>query len=66
MTSALLLAAFWMPTPLRLFMNEPSNIWVTGSPYVLLPGVLVVAAITGHLLVFRLLARSHSAGSYLS
>ena len=42
-----------MPTPLRIFMNEPSNIWVTGSPYIFLPGILVLAAITGHLLIFR-------------
>lgn len=42
-----------MPTRLRLFMGEPSNAWVTRFPYVLLPGVLVVAAIAGHLLVFR-------------
>lgn len=55
-----------MPTPLRVFMNEPSNIWVTGWPYILLPGVLVVAAITGHLLIFRLLARNHPAARHLS
>ncbi len=42
-----------LPTPFRLFMNEPSNIWVTRSPYILLPGILVVFALTGHLLVYR-------------
>lgn len=42
-----------MPVPFRLFMKEPSNIWVTASPYILLPGVLVVAAFTLHLLTFR-------------
>lgn len=42
-----------MPTPLRVFMNDPSNVWVTGSPYILLPGVLVTAALTGHILLFR-------------
>lgn len=42
-----------MPTPLRVFMNEPSNIWVTTWPYILLPGVLVLAAITGHFMIFR-------------
>ena len=42
-----------MPSPFRLFMEEPSNIWVTTLPYILLPGVLVVAAITDHLLIFR-------------
>ena len=42
-----------MPNKLRLFMNEPSNIWVTMSPYILLPGILVLAALTTHLLIFR-------------
>lgn len=42
-----------MPNQIRLFMAEPSNIWVTQLPYILLPGVLVVAAITAHLLIFR-------------
>lgn len=42
-----------MPVPFRVFMNEPSNLWVTTTPYVLLPSVLVTAAITGHLLVLR-------------
>jgi hypothetical protein len=47
-----------MPSRLRLFMDEPSNIWVTYFPYILLPGVLVVAALTGHLLVARKLGRA--------
>jgi hypothetical protein len=51
------IAATSMPTPLRLFMEEPSNVWVTGLPYILLPGVLVTAAITGHLIVFRKLVQ---------
>lgn len=42
-----------MPSAMRLFMKEPSNIWVTSSPYILLPGVLVVTAVTLHLLIFR-------------
>jgi hypothetical protein len=42
-----------MPTPLRLFMSEPTNIWVTKVPHILLPGVLVPAAIAGHMLIFR-------------
>ncbi|MEW5852787.1 MAG: hypothetical protein AB2A00_28650 [Myxococcota bacterium] len=41
------------PVPFRVFMNEPTNIWVTRFPYVLLPGVLVTSAVTGHLLVTR-------------
>ena len=42
-----------MPTPLRLFMNEPSNIWVTRTPYILLPGILVMAAFATHILAIR-------------
>lgn len=42
-----------MPVPFRIFMEEPSNIWVTRLPYVMLPGVLVTAAIAGHLIIFR-------------
>ena len=49
----LFIAVTSMPTPLRLFMSEPSNIWVTKGPYILLPGVLVTAAFTGHFLIFR-------------
>jgi hypothetical protein len=42
-----------MPLPIRLFMSEPSNIWVTQFPYILLPGILVVAAWVGHIIIFR-------------
>lgn len=41
------------PTRLRVFMNEPANIWVTRTPWVWLPAVMVLAAIIGHLLVYR-------------
>jgi hypothetical protein len=44
------------PTPLRVFTNEPANVFVTYVPYVWLPAVLVQAALLGHLLVFRALA----------
>ena len=47
------IAALSAPTPLRQFMNEPANTFVARFPYVLLPGVLVFAALVGHLLVFR-------------
>ncbi len=42
-----------MPGPLRLFLNEPSNIWVTTAPYTLLPGILVSGALTSHMIYFR-------------
>jgi hypothetical protein len=47
-----------MPLPIRVFMSEPSNVWVTQFPYILLPGILVVAAWVGHIVVFRKLRMS--------
>lgn len=41
------------PNSMRLFMEEPSNLWVTRLPYTLLPGVLVTFAIAGHLVIWR-------------
>lgn len=52
------LAMTSMPTPMRLFAED--NTWVTRAPYSLLPGVLVSAAITGHVLAFRKLRRAGS------
>jgi hypothetical protein len=45
------------PTPLRVFMAEPANTFVTHWPWVWLPAFLVPAALLGHLLAFRKLAR---------
>ena len=44
------------PTPLRVFMNEPANVWITRAPWVWLPTVMVLAALLGHVLVYRRLA----------
>lgn len=42
----------------RLFGDEQLNVWITYPPFVWLPAVMVLAAVAGHLLVFRaLLAR---------
>ncbi len=41
------------PTPLRIFLEEPANTFVTAAPYIWLPAFLVPAAWLGHLLVFR-------------
>ena len=52
------------PVPFRVFMNEPSNVWITQAPWVWLPCVFVFAAIAGHVVVFRRLrmgARATSA-----
>ena len=49
----LTIALLSMPTPLRVFMNEPGNRIVAEAPWVWLPVVLVQAALFGHLVVFR-------------
>jgi hypothetical protein len=41
------------PTPRRVFMNEPANVWITHAPWVWLPAVMVLAALCGHVLVYR-------------
>ncbi len=48
-----IIALFSMPTPLRLFHAEPPNVLVAEPPFVLLPTLLVQAALFGHILVFR-------------
>lgn len=49
----LVVALLSAPTPARVFMNEPANVWITGAPWAWLPAVMVLAAIIGHLLVYR-------------
>jgi hypothetical protein len=41
------------PTPLRVFHNEPANVWITAFPWVWLPAVYVTAALLGHIVIFR-------------
>ena len=47
------IAVLSTPTPLRMFRNEPSNVWVTWFPFVWLPVLMVSTAIIGHLIIFR-------------
>ena len=47
------LTALSLPTPLRLFANEPTNIFITYPPFVWLPTFLLPLCLLGHLLVFR-------------
>ncbi|MDB4889227.1 MAG: hypothetical protein JWL61_1082 [Gemmatimonadetes bacterium] len=56
LANVLAIAMLSAPTPFRVFMNEPSNVWITHAPWVWLPTVMVVAAIFGHVVVFRALA----------
>lgn len=53
LANVLVIAVLSAPTPLRVFMNEPANTWITAAPWVWLPTVFVPAAIAGHVLVFR-------------
>lgn len=58
----LVIAVLSMPTPLRYFMNEPSNTLVAQFPFILLPGVLVPIAYTQHIFSLRqLLAKQGTA-----
>jgi hypothetical protein len=49
----LTIALLSMPTPLRYFMNEPSNSIVAQFPFILLPGLLVPVAYTLHIFSLR-------------
>ena len=46
--------------PIAYFGPERLNVWVTYPPYVWLPAVLVLAALAGHLLIFRALRLQHA------
>jgi hypothetical protein len=50
------------PTPLRMFWNAPANVWITGAPWIWLPTVMVLAALLGHLLVWRRLRADRRCG----
>jgi hypothetical protein len=45
-----------MPTPFRVFEGPPS-VFVASVPFVWLPTVMVMAALLGHLLLFRRLSQ---------
>jgi hypothetical protein len=64
LTNILIIALLSAPTPLRVFMNEPANTWITHSPWVWLPTVMVAMAMLGHIAVYRRLrADARSAAS---
>jgi hypothetical protein len=58
LANILVVALLSSPTPFRVFMNEPSNVWITRAPWVWLPTVMVFAAVFGHVAVFRRLLSS--------
>ena len=53
LVNILTIALLSAPTPFRMFHAEPANVWVTQAPWIWLPSVYVLAAIAGHILVFR-------------
>ncbi|HVQ17031.1 MAG TPA: hypothetical protein VMS40_25685 [Vicinamibacterales bacterium] len=46
----------------RYFGDDHLNVWVTYPPFVWLPAVMVLAALAGHLVIFRALLASRPAG----
>jgi hypothetical protein len=51
------IALLSMPTPFRVFANEPANIVVLKAPFILLPAMLVPLAYTLHFLSLRQLTQ---------
>jgi len=56
LVNILLIAVLSMPTPIRYFMNEPSNMIVADFPFIYLPAVLVVIALAFHIFSLRQVA----------
>lgn len=46
--------------------QERLNIWITYPPFIWLPAVMVLAALTGHLIIFRAAAHTRVVGPVLS
>ncbi len=63
LVAIIIVAVLSAPLPFRVFNNGPANTWVTGFPGVWLPAILVQAALLGHLLVFRRLARERKSAT---
>lgn len=57
LTNIVTIAVLSMPTPFRAF-DGPPNVFVASVPFVWLPTVMVMAALLGHLLLFRRLRRA--------
>ena len=59
--NVLVIAVLSMPTPLRVFHNEPANTLVVQFPFIFLPGLLVPLAYTLHIFSLRQWMMSRSA-----
>jgi hypothetical protein len=53
LTVVVTVAILSTPTPIRMFHNEPANVWITWFPFVWLPCLFVALALVGHILIFR-------------
>jgi len=53
LVNIVMIAVLSFPSPIRVFMNEPSSSIVAYFPFVYLPGILVVMAYTLHILSLR-------------
>jgi hypothetical protein len=53
LVNAVVIATLSMPTPLRLFHNQPDSSLLTRFPFIYLPGLLVPLAYTLHILSLR-------------
>ena len=51
------IAVLSMPTPARIFMNEPANTIVAEFPFIWLPGILVTIAYCFHIFSLRQLLK---------
>jgi hypothetical protein len=65
LANILTVAILSTPTPLRVFDEEPANVWIAYAPWVWLPTVLVFAALLGHVVVFRRLRAERGASAVL-
>ncbi|CAN5598462.1 hypothetical protein BH24GEM3_BH24GEM3_03020 [soil metagenome] len=62
LVNVVMIAWLSTPIPLRVFMNEPANVWITHPPFVWLPTVLVLTALLGHIVIFRRLRMERTRG----
>lgn len=62
LTTIVTISVLSMPSPIRVFMNEPANTFIGHLPFIWLPTVLVLMALFGHLLVFRAVERPTGEG----
>jgi len=62
LANVMTIAMLSVPTPFRVFLDGPANVWITRAPWVWLPTFLVPLALLGHLLVLRWLFTHPGAG----